>query len=88
MLARDAHAQDAGRMGKRSGGSSLTASPSMPAGTGWSASTSKAGAVHSRHGRCGSRRLAAPVGAPTIVIPSSPSSIRGRVPEPTARPSR
>ena len=40
-------------MRKRSGGSSFTASPSMPAGTGWSASTSKAGAVHSRHGRCG-----------------------------------
>ena len=29
-----------------------------------------------------------PLGAPTTVIPSRPSSMRGRVPEPTARPSR
>lgn len=44
-----------GRMRKRSGGSSTTASPSMPAGMGRSASTSNAGADHSRHGRCSDR---------------------------------
>ena len=42
-----------------------------------------------RHGRrwsppCSPR----PERAPTTVIPSTPSSIRGRVPEPTARPRR
>ena len=36
MLGRDAHAQDAGADAEGNGGSSLTASPSMPAGTGWS----------------------------------------------------
>ena len=41
-----------GRMRKFSGGSSTSASPSMPAGTGRSASTANVGADHSRHGRC------------------------------------
>jgi hypothetical protein len=63
----------------------MSASPSMPAGTGRSASTSNAGADHSRQGRCGSRPwLPRPEGAPATVIPCRPSSIRGRVPEPTA----
>ncbi len=39
-------------MRNRSGGSSTSASPSIPAGTGPSASTSKSGADHSRNGRC------------------------------------
>ena len=58
------------------------ASPSIPAGTGSSASTAKSVAVHSRHGRCSARRPPRPCGAPTTVMPSRPSSIRGRVPEP------
>ena len=46
----------AGRMLKRSGASRVTASPSMPAAIGPSASTSNAGADHSRQGRWKSRR--------------------------------
>ena len=76
-----------GRMLNRSGGSSRTASPSIPAGTGRRRRTSKVGALHCRTGRCGARpRSPRPVGAPAIAIPSRPSSIAGRVPEPTARP--
>src|SRR5215218_1340110 len=78
-----------GRMRNNSGGFSLTASPSMPAGTEWSASTSNAGAVQSRHGRCGRRPPSPPpIELPATVIPSRPSSMCGRVPEPIARPSR
>ena len=69
-----------GRMRNRSGGSSMSASPSIPAGTGRSASTSNSGADHSRHGRCSERPLSPrPEGAPTTATPSRPSSIRGRV---------
>ena len=47
------------------------------------------GVDHSRHGRWGACRAPPlPVGAEATVIPSRPSSIRGRVPEPTAFPSR
>src|SRR4051812_7205817 len=68
-----------GRIWKRKGGSSRTASPSMPDGTGLSASTSKVDAVHSCHGRSGPcPPLPSPVDAPATVIPSRPSSILGR----------
>src|SRR5215213_1793206 len=77
------------RIRKRRGGSSVAASPSMPAWTGWPASTSNDGTVHSRHGRWGRRPCAPrPVAPPATVMPSSPSSIFGRVPDPMARPSR
>jgi len=46
----------------------------------------KRGTLHWRQGRCG--RCRSPVGAAATVMPSSPSSILGRVPEPTARPRR
>ena len=76
----------AGRILKRSGASRVTASPSMPAAIGPSASTSNAGVDHSRQGRWNRRRPA--TGEEATVIPSSASSILGRVPEPTARPRR
>ena len=68
-------------MRKRSGGSSTSASPSIPAGTGRSASTSNSGVDHSRHGRCIARPPSPPpFGAPMTVIPSS------RVVDPRSRP--
>ena len=72
-----------GRMRNFSGGSSTSASPSMPAGTGRSESTSNVGADHSRIGRCSPPPFSPrPEGPPMTVTPSRPSSIRGRVPEP------
>ncbi len=75
-----------GLIRKRSGGSSFIASPSIPAGTMPSASTSNSGADHSFF-------VGAPGRPPRLrpdatATPSRPSSILGRVPEPTARPSR
>ena len=85
VLGGDARAQDTGADAESQRRLELAASPSMPAATGRSASTSKVGAVHSA--RAAAPAVAA-VGAPRTVIPSSASSIRGRVPEPTALPSR
>ena len=77
-----------GRMVKRSGGSSVSASPSTPAGTGAPEPTSKLGADHWRQSpRQLLRRPRAP-GASITAMPSRPSSIRGREPEPIARPRR
>src|SRR4029079_3459519 len=70
-----------GRIRNSSGGLSVTASPSIPAGTGRSDRTSNSGTDHSRQGRC-ARRWLPPPGAATTVTPSMPSSIRGRVPDP------
>ena len=73
-----------GLVAKRKGGSSLRASPSMPAATGPSERTSNDGADH-----CCTRfapSLAAP--APMTVMPSTPASRRGRVPEAIARALR
>ena len=53
MSVGDPHAQDAGADAEAQRRLQPTASPSMPAGTGWPASTSNVGAVHSRHGRWG-----------------------------------
>src|SRR5262245_9686970 len=77
-----------GRMAKCRGEVRVAASPSIPAGTGCLERTSKCFADHSRHGRC--RKRAAPrlTGSEATVMPSRPSSMWGRVPEPTALPSR
>ena len=76
-----------GRILKRSGGSRVIASPSTPAGTGRSESTSNSGADHSRHGR---RRACDPRAGRSgrNRDPEQPVVDPGRVPEPTARPSR
>ena len=81
---RSARAAPAGGLRSCKGGSSLSASPSMPAATGPSERTSNDGADH-----CSTRlspSLAAP--APRTAMPSTPASRRGRVPEAIARPSR
>src|SRR4051794_6915846 len=87
-----------GRVAKRSGGSSASASPSTPAGIGPSESTTNAGVVHERQP---GKRWAAPVlsrarnsaawaglSIPTATTPSSPESIRGREPMPKSRSRR
>ena len=66
-----------GRMRKVTGASSSAASPSIPAITLCPDSTVNSGAVH-----CSTECL------PTTAIPSLPSSIRGRVPDPIGLPSR
>ena len=81
----------AGRPGgvvKRSGASSMTASPSTPAGHRLRRSTSNSGAAHWRTGPRPSRRPLAAARPRSTATPSTPSSSRGRVPEPIARPSR
>ena len=74
---------------KRSGGSSLIASPSIPAAIchprqprtrGWTTRARVAAARADAH--------RAPSDSDATVTPSKPSSILGRVPEPTAFPSR
>ena len=83
MRGGDPHLHAAGRDLKRKGMSSVTASPSMPAATGPSASTRK-------RARTTPARAAKKGGGPSAaatVIPSKPA-IRGLVPEPTARPRR
>src|SRR5689334_14287717 len=77
-----------GRIRKRTGGSSAIASPSTPTGTGLADTTSNSALDH-----CCSSDLAGCPGpflprVGTTATPRRPASMRGRVPEPTAWPSR
>ena len=65
-----------GRMTNRSGALNSTASPSIPAGTGSGAKTSKLGALHARPGG------GFVSGASRTRMPSRPLSSEGRLPRP------
>ena len=91
MLARDrARAGHPARMRKRSGGSSMQRFAVDAGGYGVVGVDLEVAAptIRARAAAAGGRPRRGRSGLPATVIPSRPSSIRGRVPEPTARPSR